>query len=80
MIVIDAKIPDSCVECPCSHWIQSGEYEGMLMCNLLEYMENRNIGTEHFLVDEFADSRPLITCPMKSEKDREIWIQDRMVM
>ena len=39
MIIVDVNIPANCVECPMSHWIQSGKFEGMLMCNALEYKD-----------------------------------------
>lgn len=37
MIMIDMPLPDRCINCPCSYWIQSGEYAGMLMCEAIEY-------------------------------------------
>ena len=35
MVTIDMPMPERCADCPCSYWIQSGEYEGLMMCNAL---------------------------------------------
>ena len=65
MVMIDMPMPERCMDCPCSYWIQSGEYEGLMMCNAMEFKahrsELREISTEYFVVQE--DHRPE-TCPM----------------
>lgn len=62
MIGLDIELPGNCADCPCSYWIKSGEYEGRLMCNALEYRD-RNKGKGEYIVDEWADIRP-DKCPM----------------
>ena len=42
MIIIDIPIPRNCEECPCSYWIRSGENEGKMMCNAIEFKCARN--------------------------------------
>lgn len=37
MILIDIPMPEQCGECPCSYYIQTGKYEGCMMCNAMEY-------------------------------------------
>lgn len=37
MIQIDMQMPKRCSECPCSYWIQTGEYAGECMCQVMEY-------------------------------------------
>lgn len=37
MIQIDMRMPQDCFDCPCSYYIQSGTYQGQLMCNVREY-------------------------------------------
>lgn len=36
MIGIDIQMPPSCTACPLSYWVQSGDYQGNLMCNGIE--------------------------------------------
>ena len=43
MIKIDIPMPEKCMDCPCSYWIRSGEYEDMLLCNALEFKKRRII-------------------------------------
>ena len=62
MVRIDMPMPDRCINCPCSYWIQTGQKKGMLMCNIMEY-----IGEKYCLVDEHG-IKP-IDCPMKTEGD-----------
>ena len=65
MVTIDMSMPERCADCPCSYWIQYGEYEGLMMCNAMEFKahrsELREITTEYFIVHE--DRRP-DDCPM----------------
>ena len=37
MIMMDIPEPKKCEECPCSYYITSGEYEGLMMCNAIEF-------------------------------------------
>ena len=43
MIVVDMPMPKNCEDCPMSYWIWSGEYEGLMMCNALEFRERRKL-------------------------------------
>ena len=65
MIGINIPLPKRCIDCPCSYWIQSGDYEGMLMCQAIEYTLPINglDRTGECIVDEWADKRPN-DCPM----------------
>lgn len=64
MIGIEMELPKACENCPCSYWIQSGQYEGLLMCNVLEYT-GQDLPKAAYLVD--MGSRPE-QCPMKELK------------
>lgn len=65
MVVIDMPLPDRCYDCPLSYWVQSGDYEGMMMCNAMEAnLEANGLDrTGECLVDENATKRPH-GCPM----------------
>ena len=63
MIIINMKLPDCCDDCPCSHWIQSGPFEGHLMCNVIQ--DNLN-DYERSIMDEWDEQRPN-ECPIKGE-------------
>jgi len=69
MVTIDMPMPERCADCPCSYWIQSGEYEGLMMCNAMEFKahrgELREISSEYFIVQD--DHRP-DDCPMTETK------------
>ena len=53
MILIDIEMPKRCADCPCAYWIQTGEYQGMLMCNALEYKAGENAADKsRFIVNE----------------------------
>ena len=40
MIVIDIPMPKNCEDCPCSYYVQTGEYEGAMICNAMEFKSN----------------------------------------
>ena len=61
MVGLNMDLPECCVDCPCSHWIQSGPLEGMLMCEALETIKPDQ-DKSRYLVDEYMD-RP-DKCPM----------------
>lgn len=65
MIRIDIPAPKNCEDCPCSYFIQHGEYEGMMLCNVMEIQK-----TDYALclVDEVAEERPE-DCPIIEEND-----------
>lgn len=65
MIGIDMQMPDKCCQCPMSYWIQSGEHEGELMCNIVErqLVERQCPDLEQCIVDEWASVRP-DNCPL----------------
>ena len=65
MIMIDIPEPKRCEECPCSYFIRSGEYEGMMMCNAMEFKDT-HLGfheelSKYFIVEE--NHRPE-NCPI----------------
>lgn len=66
MIMIDIPEPVTCEECPCSYYIMTGEYAGMMMCNAMEFKANkRELHEElskYFVVAE--DYRPE-GCPIR---------------
>ena len=71
MIIMDIPMPGRCMDCPCSRWITSGEYEGLLMCNAMEFKTLTAAGEsfhedirKYFIVEE--DHQPS-NCPIKSE-------------
>lgn len=70
MIQIDIPMPKNCDECPISYYIQSGEFEGRLMCNALEFRESSKFREssshilENYLVNEWDEERPK-KCPLK---------------
>ena len=37
MIMMDIPEPKTCEDCPCSYMILTGEYEGLMMCNAMEF-------------------------------------------
>ena len=39
MIVMDIPEPKTCEDCPCFYQIRTGEWEGMTMCNAMEYKD-----------------------------------------
>ena len=41
MIVMDIPMPQNCLDCPCSYYVQTGEYEGAMICNAMEFKQNR---------------------------------------
>lgn len=59
MVLVDMRLPERCLDCPCSYWIRTGRDEGRLMCNV---MESNN--AENTLVDENRPTRPS-DCPMR---------------
>ena len=67
MIMIDIPEPKKCDDCPCSYWITSGEYEGLMMCNAMEFKTNQDGFREeisrYFIVAP-EDHRP-DGCPIK---------------
>ena len=67
MILMDIPEPRTCDDCPCSYWIQTGEYEGQMMCNAMEFKANhsefRESISRYFIVAPEAH-RPE-GCPIK---------------
>ena len=73
MITIDIPMPENCADCPMSYWIQSGNYEGLMMCQAMEARERALVLREpvedittRYLVDEYAEERPA-GCPIAAE-------------
>lgn len=68
MILIDIPMPGNCGDCPCSYYVQTGDYEGMMICNAQEFKENaagfREDLSEYFVVAN--DHRPE-SCPIVME-------------
>ena len=63
MIGLDMTMPANCRNCPCSYYIRTGDLEGRLMCEAMEYID-MNRGAKGCLVDENMNSRPG-SCPLK---------------
>lgn len=72
MVRIDMPMPENCADCPCSYWIQSGSYEGLMMCQAMEARDRMTLResagdmTENYLVNEWDENRP-INCPIAGE-------------
>ena len=68
MVLVDMPLPDRCANCPLSYWVQSGDYEGMLMCNAMEAnLEANGLDrTGECIVDEWREKRP-DECPILLE-------------
>ena len=64
MIRIDIPAPKNCEDCPCSYFIQHGEHEGMMLCNVMEIQKTE---LALCLVDEWAEERPE-ECPIIEEE------------
>ena len=63
MIELDMKMPANCRECPCSYYIRTGDLEGRMMCEAMEYIDFER-GAKGCLVDDNRNDRPA-NCPMK---------------
>ena len=65
MIMIDMPMPANCETCPCSYYVMTGEFEGQMICNAMEFKQNstgfREELSNYFVVA--ADHRPE-SCPM----------------
>ena len=61
MIGMNMDLPECCADCPCSYWVRSGEYEGMIMCEALETIEPSH-DKGRYIVNEY-EKRP-DKCPM----------------
>lgn len=77
MITIDIPMPENCADCPLSYWIQSGNYEGLMMCSAMEARDRALVLREpveditaNYLVEEYAEKRPE-KCPIVSEKQEK---------
>ena len=68
MIIADMPMPANCEECPCSYYVQTGDYEGMMICNAREFKEKqagfREDLSKYFVV--MNDHRP-DNCPFVLE-------------
>ena len=66
MIMVDIPEPRTCEDCPCSHFVREGDYEGLMMCAAMEFRANQ-LGFREPVV-EYAvdpdDHRPS-GCPIK---------------
>ena len=68
MVKLDIPRPEHCEECPCSYWVKTGEYEGRLMCEAMEYrdifgMKEPVCDYESYMLEEGAKAPPE-SCPM----------------
>ena len=72
MVRIDMPMPEKCEDCPCSYWIQSGNYEGLMMCQAMEARDRMTLRESaedmvaNYLVDERDKNRP-DNCPIKED-------------
>ncbi len=41
MIMMDIPEPRTCEDCPCSHFVREGDYEGIMMCAAMEFKANQ---------------------------------------
>lgn len=75
MVKLDISLPETCEDCPCSRYVQSGRYEGLLMCNAIEFREKRKgiICPLHYVLFNHRDGKPG-NCPMSEENSYETWI------
>jgi len=66
MILMDIPEPKKCEDCPCSYVIMTGEYEGLMMCNAMEFKAHQ--GGFHETVSKYfvapEDHRP-DGCPIR---------------
>ena len=68
MIVMDIPMPANCESCPCSYYVQTGEYAGAMICNAREF-KRKHDGflddlSEYFVV---MDNHRPENCPMLLE-------------
>ena len=74
MIVIDIPMPQNCLDCPCSYYVQTGEYEGAMICNAMEFKQNstgfREEISKFFVVAENhrPDNCPIVMTIYKRNK------------
>ena len=65
MIMIDMPMPANCETCPCSYYVMTGEFEGQMICNAMEFKSNsagfRGEISKFFVVAE--NHRP-VNCPI----------------
>lgn len=66
MIIVDINSPARCVDCPMSYWIQSGAFEGLLMCSALEYKDHSGAPASEYIQDANANTRPG-NCPIVND-------------
>ena len=69
MILVDIPMPENCINCPCSYWIISGDYQGNWMCNAMEFKAGRSGDYPKNISDFFVtleDHRPE-NCPIRME-------------
>lgn len=66
MIAVDINLPRKCIDCPMSHWITSGTFEGMLMCLAMEYKDQCDAPADKYIIDEYAETRPG-NCPIVND-------------
>ena len=68
MVIVDMPMPANCEDCPCSYYVQTGEYEGAMICNAMEFKANslgfREDLSKYFVVAD--DHRPS-GCPIKMQ-------------
>ena len=68
MVIVDMPMPANCEDCPCSYYVQTGEYEGAMICNAMEFKANslgfREELSKYFVVAE--GHRPS-GCPIKMQ-------------
>ena len=65
MIILDVPMPECCEECPCSYYVLTGEYEGKMICNAMEFKDT-SAGLREELARYFvmADDHQPDNCPI----------------
>lgn len=75
MLLVDVPMPPRCLVCPCSYVIQTGDQEGKLMCNALEWKDVVRAAEmplsfrEEWLLEWGENSRPE-KCPIVGETEK----------
>ena len=68
MVIVDMPMPANCEDCPCSYYVQTGEYEGAMICNAMEFKANslgfREELSKYFVV---AKGHRPSGCPIKMQ-------------
>ena len=62
MLMMDMPLPQSCENCPCSYWVQTGPNAGQLICEAME-----SNGKKDIVVDWGRSKKRPPKCPIIKE-------------